>query len=496
MPKHIMTFDIGTSSLKTALIDEWGKVVAEGGASYPIKQPKNGWAEQDPEVIWKHICETSRVVMRKSSVARDDVHGVVFVAPWKNIICLNNQGEVLRDSIIWMDSRAVVQAERLNKSAGTFVGTGQEYWPRLMWLKENQPEIWQQSNHIVGLNTYFKYRATGNLFTEPSDDFIRSDNPELNDYYQQVLRAADLMDDLDKFPLSRKAQETIGVLTVAAADELGLRGDVPVFGGFGDLVAITWGVGRSQLDDVHLYFGTSSWLVSIIGKRSDLDAPLYFSIDRETQGAVYALQTGCLALDWLADQVYRVERTILESDIYNLISKEAGQIAPGSEGVIAAHWLNGELAPFSQNAKGFFLNLSINHDRRHMARAMMESICFTHRHNLERLHGLSGRLQNHIRVVGGGAVNDVWMQMLADILQIKVQIPEAPRYTGTIGAYYCAAMGLGWLNDLNTMADKVAIQKEFIPNPGNKDVYDNNYRVYMKIHSALKDIHRDLNGEY
>jgi xylulokinase len=271
---------------------------------------------------------------------------------------------------------------------------------------------------------------------------------------------------------------------------------VPVFGGFGDLVAITWGVGRSQLDDVHLYFGTSSWLVSIIGKRSDLDAPLYFSIDRETQGAVYALQTGCLALDWLADQVYRVERTILESDIYNLISKEAGQIAPGSEGVIAAHWLNGELAPFSQNAKGFFLNLSINHDRRHMARAMMESICFTHRHNLERLHGLSGRLQNHIRVVGGGAVNDVWMQMLADILQIKVQIPEAPRYTGTIGAYYCAAMGLGWLNDLNTMADKVAIQKEFIPNPGNKDVYDNNYRVYMKIHSALKDIHRDLNGEY
>lgn len=496
MPKHIMTFDIGTSSLKTALIDESGKVVAEGGADYPVKQPENGWAEQDPDVIWRHIGETSRAVMRKSGVAGEDVHGVVFVAPWKNIICLSKQGDVLRDSIIWLDSRAVVQAERLNKSVGKFVGTGQEYWPRLMWLKENEPEIWRRSAHIVGLNTYFKYRATGNLCTEPSDDFIRSDNPELNDYYQQVLRAADLMDDLAKFPPARAAQEKVGMLTAAAAGELGLGDNLPVFGGFGDLVAITWGVGRAQLNDVHLYFGTSSWLVSIINKRADLDAPLYFSINREMQGAVYALQTGCLALDWLVDQLYRVERTILASDIYSLISKEAGQIAPGSEGVIASHWLNGELAPFSKNAKGLFMNLSINHDRRHMARAMMESICFTHRHNLERLHGLTGRPLNAIRVVGGGAVSDVWMQMLADIVHIKVQIPAAPRYTGTIGAYYCAALGLGWLNDLNEAADKVAMEKEFIPNPAHRDVYDNNYRVYMKIHAALKDIHRDLNGDY
>ncbi|RPD99709.1 carbohydrate kinase [Candidatus Pantoea deserta] len=496
MPDHIMTFDIGTSSLKAALIDRLGKVVAEGGTSYPVDQPEPGWAEQDPELIWKHICETSQSVISRSAVTHDEIQAVVFVAPWKNIICLNEAGELLRDSIIWMDSRAAKQAEKLNAAAGRFIGTGQEYWPRLMWVKEHEPELWQQSAHIVGLNTWFKFKATGNLLTEPSDDFIRSQNPELNDYYQSVLNAAGLTGDIDKFPPARDSYEAVGTLQETAASQLGIRAGVPVMGGFGDLVAITWGVGRSQLRDNHLYFGTSSWLVSIINKRSELDAPLYFSIDKATEGAVFALQTGCLALDWVVNQVYRVERTVLESDIYSLIGKEVNQIPPGSDGVIATHWMTGELAPFSKNAKGLFLNLTISHDRRHMARAMMESICFTHRHNIERLNALSGTTLDHIRVVGGGAVSDVWMQMLADILQIRIQIPEAPRYTGTLGAYYCAAIGLGWLESLAEVADNISIQKEFLPNPANRDAYDRHYRIYMKIHPALKDIHRELNGEY
>lgn len=493
---HIMTFDIGTSSLKAALIDQSGKVVAEGGTSYTVSHPKPGWAEQDPEEIWNHICATSQDVISQSAVSANEISAVVFVAPWKNIIALDDQGKVLRDSIIWMDARAAEQAERLNQSVGKFVGSGQEYWPRLMWMKEQEPELWHRARHIIGLNTYFKFRATGEFYTEPSDDFIRSANPELNDYYQTILKAADLLTDTEKFPVAKDATEIVGNLTETAAQQLGIASGTPVIGGFGDLVAITWGAGKAQLSDAHLYFGTSSWLVSIIKNRSELEAPLYFSINQDKEGAVYALQTGCLALDWVIDQVYRTERSVLGPDIYRFIGNEVSQISPGSDGVIATHWLTGELAPLSKNAKGSFFNLTTNHDRRHMVRAMMESVCFTHRRNISTLQERSNTQLSHIRVVGGGAVSDVWMQMLADILNISVQVPESPRYSGTLGAYYCAAQGLGWLNNADAMGSEVNIGKVFTPNPVHREIYDRNYRVYMKIHPALKEIYNELNGEY
>ncbi|MFD9663143.1 FGGY-family carbohydrate kinase [Rhodococcus sp. NPDC059968] len=496
MPEYVMTFDIGTSSLKAALIDRTGRIIAEGGATYQVNQPHPGWAEQDPEEIWEHVCATSQAVLRRSSASPVDVHAAVFVAPWKNIIGVDADGNVVRDSIIWMDYRATEQAARLNATHGSFVGTGQEFWPRLMWMKENEPDLWSRSDHILGLNSFLKFRATGAIGTEPSDDLIRSQNPRLNDYYAAVLESAGLTEDLDKFPPATEATDAVGTLTARAAEGLGLRKGTTVFGGFGDLVAITWGVGRAQLGDAHIYFGTSSWLVSLIEDRFQLDAPQYFSVNSKTEGATFALQTGCLALDWLVDQLYRVERSVLNGDIYSLIGKDVEEVPPGSDGVLATHWLTGELAPLSKNSKGMFINLTTSTDRRHMARAMMESVCFTHRRNLDDYARRTGTRPETIRVVGGGAVSDVWMQILADVLQITVQVPDAPRYTGTLGAFYCAALGLGWIQDLDAVADAVRIQKQYQPNPANRDVYDRNYDTYLKLHDALQDVHTDLNGNY
>ena len=357
-------------------------------------------------------------------------------------------------------------------------------------------DSWRQSHHILGLNSFLKFRATGTISTEPSDDLIRSQNPRLDEHYAAILESAGLTEDLDKFPVQLDSTANVGTLTAAAAARLGLREGTKVFGGFGDLVAITWGVGRAQLGDAHIYFGTSSWLVSLVEDRFQLEAPQYFSVNAKTEGVMFGLQTGCLALDWLVDQLYRVERSVLDGDVYGLVGKDVEQIPPGSEGVMATHWLTGELAPLSKNSKGMFLNLTLSTDRRHMARAMMESICFSHRRNLNAYQERTGNVLDSIRVVGGGAVSDVWMQILADVLQITVQVPDAPRYTGTLGAFYCAALGLGWIKDLDGVADAVRIQKEYRPNPANRAVYERNYRVYEKLHPTLLDVHTELNGAY
>ncbi|WP_210435109.1 FGGY-family carbohydrate kinase [Saccharopolyspora sp. ASAGF58] len=494
MSKYVMTYDCGTTSLKAALIDLEGTVVAEANETYALRQPQPGWAEQDPAELWEAVCRASRRLMSHS--AAEDVVACVFVAPWKNIIPVDADGVVLHDSIIWLDSRAIEQAARLNEAVGEFVGTGQEYWPRLLWLKENEPEIWHRADKIIGLNTYLKWRATGRFVTEPSDDFIRSPKPEVADLYTRIIKAAGLVEDLGKFPEQTRSTDIVGSLTAAAARDLGLREGVPVLGGFGDLPAITAGVGRSGFNDVHIYFGTSSWLVSVVPDRSSLDAPLNFSFDADREGAVFALQTGCLAYDWATEQLYRAEKGVLGDSLHDFLAKEVASVEPGSLDLVATHWLAGELPPLSKNAKGIFLNLTTSHDRRHMLRAVMESICYTHRMNLERFSRSTGAQLESIRVVGGGATSGVWMQMLADVLQMRIEVPRAPRYTGALGAYYCAMIGLGQIADYDSIVDEVPIERVFTPNPENEAVYDRLYDVYRQLSPALRDVFDQLNGKY
>lgn len=153
MNEYVLAYDCGTTSVKTVVISGKNKVICDARAEYALTQLHPGWAEQDPEELWQAICRTTKESLLKADISAEQVIGMVFAAPWKNIIPIDKDGNVLRESIIWMDARATDQAERLNQKLGFFVGTGQEYWPRLMWVKENEPEIWKKSKYIFGLNT-------------------------------------------------------------------------------------------------------------------------------------------------------------------------------------------------------------------------------------------------------------------------------------------------------------------------------------------------------
>ncbi len=496
MGNYILAYDCGTTALKTVLIKMDGTVMGDSKADNPLIQLYPGWAEQDPETLWDCVCTTTKDILQTYKIAPKKVAGLVFVAHWKNIIPVDKDGAVLRNSLIWMDARANEQAARLNEAAGFFVGTGQEYWPRLMWVKEKEPALWKQADKIMGLNTYFKWRATDEFVTEPSDDLIHSFNPKMQSYYDKVIDAAGLSEDLHKFPKLMQATDKVGGLTSKAAKELGLAEGTPVFGGFGDLPAITVGTGCCQKNMVHAYFGTSSWLVDILDERKEDYAPQYFTFNHEYEGALFALQTGCFAYEWAIDQFYHEERKRLGDSVFGFVERELETIPAGSEHLIATHWLTGELPPLAKNAKALFMNITSSHDRRHMVHAVMESICYTHRSYLEMYEEKRGQKISSIRVVGGGAASDLWMQMLADILKVTVEVPESPRYTGTIGAYYCAMVGLGQLKDYNAIYDAVRIQKSFVPRPENEKIYDKLFHVYKKLFPALKDLYSELNGVY
>ena len=227
----VMTYDFGTTSLKAALVDKAARIIAHANEGYPLFQPRVGWAEQSPRLLWEAGAQAGKRALEQSGLSRDAVRSIVFVAPWKGVIPVSGNGDVLRDAMIWMDSRAAEEADELNERAEEFIGTGQEYWPRLMWLKRHEPEVWQTSRWIMGVNTYLKWMATGAVVTEPSDDFIRSERPSLHGRYQRIFAAAGLTDDVAKFPHSTAAGEIVGHLAEPAAAHLGLTAGIPVFGG-------------------------------------------------------------------------------------------------------------------------------------------------------------------------------------------------------------------------------------------------------------------------
>ena len=203
-----------------------------------------------------------------------------------------------------------------------------------------------------------------------------------------------------------------------------------------------------------------------------------------------------MAFDWAVEQLYHAERKTMEGKVFDLVNQDADSVAPSSDGLIATHWLTGELPPLAKNAKALFLNITSSHDRRHMIRAMMESLCYTHKNYITQYEEKTGQKPSSIRIVGGGSVSDVWMQMMADVLQIRVEVPESPKYTGAVGAYYCVMVGLGKIENYDAIYDAVKIQRTFEPQAENAEVYDKMFHVYQKLYPALKDIYNELNGNY
>lgn len=492
----ILAYDFGTTSLKAAVIED-GRLVAEANSAYPIRQEQPGWAEQDPDLLWDAACQAGRRALEGSQTgegASRVVDAVVFVAPWKAIIPVAD-GAPLRDAIIWMDGRAAAQADRLNAAVGEFVGTGQEYWPRLMWLKESEAAVWQRAEWFMGMTTYLRWRATGVVVTEPSDDFMRSEASMVAARLQAVLRAAGLDGDVDRFPPVVASTSIVGRVTAEAAAQLGVPEGTAVAAGFGDLPAITVGADAARAGDVHIYFGTSSWLSVVEEAHTPIDAPLHFALDENTRAATFALQTGCLAYDWIVEQMYGAEKAHLNDGIQQLVNAEVAEVPAGADNLLATHWLNGELPPLSKSAKGLFLNLTTSHDRRHMVRAMMESICYSHRASLARWEEQTGERRDEVRVVGGGAVSTVWMQMLADVLGRTVVVPDAPRYAGVLGAYACAETALIAAGGAaRVVASSERPVARFTPDPANVPVYDRLFAISQRLFPALSEIFADLNA--
>ncbi|MBQ6088693.1 MAG: hypothetical protein IJK95_03960, partial [Firmicutes bacterium] len=281
------------------------------------------------------------------------------------------------------------------------------------------------------------------------------------------------------------------------ASDLGLIPGIPVFGGMIDVPAAAAGCGCLKEKDAHIYLGTSGWLSALLREPVELSEGAYLipSIDPDLMIYGGCTNACCKMLNWAIDHFYSKEHEEMGSKVFDLINKEASGISAGSDGLYATPWLFGEQFPVCDpNARAMFFNINEKHSRAHFINAVMESICFSMKGQLELLKKDAGFTPEVLGADGGGSLSDHWMQMMADVLQIPVRIPENTRHSGALGAALAAAIGLGWCT-FDDAGSLIHTEKEFLPRPEYKDLYESKYENYKMIYEMSKEMFSRLNAE-
>ena len=305
--------------------------------------------------------------------------------------------------------------------------------------------------------------------------------------------------DLDKLPKLVKSTDIVGGLTEKAANELGVPVKTPVFGGCDDTQSAAIGSGANGDGEAHIYLGTSAWAgiptKKILKHKSG--AVCIQSADPEMNIVVGITESAGSNFDWAIERFYKYEKDHNGiENVYNIINEETKDIPPGSDHLIFTPWLLGERCPVSTTTtRGTVFNLGIEHARAHFITAMLEGVGYNLRWIFENYKKDFGFAPGKIRAIGGGSVNDKWMQAIADITGKNIETLTNPTMSGAMGAAATAFVGLGILPDFKSVNKFISVNKTFEPNLENKKIYDELFENYKDIYRSLKKTYLKANSK-
>lgn len=504
MESFVISHDVGTSSVKSILLNQEGEVMAHHTTSYPFQYPNPGWVEQNPEDYWNGIVKNTRSIIGNIRVDQSKIVGMVFSTQAMGIIPIDSSGKVLHPNITWVDGRAEDQAnELMNKLGGKklfkkIVGieiTGKDVIPKLRWLKTHKPDIYNSAEHILDVNAYLKFRATGKKVFEWSGACSYGFNLKKKDWERMLFKAAGI--DIKKLPPLVRSTDKIGQLTTEAASELGLTENIIIYGGCDDTQSAAMGSGANGEGKAHIYLGTSAWAGITTAKniKHKNGAFCLQSADPHMNLLVGITESAGSNFDWLIENFYKLEKADPKiENIYQFIDSETEGIPDGADHLIFTPWLLGERCPVSTTTtRGTIFNLSLEHKRGHMVKAMLEGIAYNLRWILENFTKDFGLNVDSIRVIGGGSVNEKWMQDIANITGKKIETLSEPTMAGAIGAAACAFVGSGAYSSFNTLNNLLRLEKEYLPQPDKQEIFNTLFKSYKSVYFGLKKAYKQIN---
>lgn len=502
---YLIGVDLGTSGTKTVLFAEDGTVAASCTIEYPLYQPQNGWAEQDPLDWWNAVCGTTKAVIAKAGISAREIKGVGLSGQMHGLVMLDKSGNVLRKSIIWCDQRTAKECEEITQKVGAenlikitanpaltgFTAS------KIMWVKNNEPEIYEKCAHILLPKDFIRYKLTGEFATEVSDasgmQLLDVPNRKWSD---QVLDALQI----EKSLLGKvyESPEVTGKVTKAASDLTGLAEGTAVVGGAGDNAAAAVGTGTVQDGRAFTTIGTSGVVFAHTSKLSIDPKGRVHTFCCAVPGAWHVMgvtQGAGLSLKWFRDNFCHEEMIAaagMKKDPYFLMDKQAEEIPIGSDRLLYLPYLMGERTPhLDPNCRGVFFGLSAMHTRQHLLRAVMEGVTFSQRDSVEVLREMGVSI-NEMLACGGGGSSPLWRQMLADVYGCPVKTvvsKEGP----ALGVAILAGAGTGVYSSVQDgCAAVIKTNPPQNPISQNSAEYEKFYSIYRALYPALKNNFSEL----
>ncbi|MDL2323654.1 xylulokinase [Ruminococcaceae bacterium OttesenSCG-928-A16] len=504
MTQYILAHDLGTSGNKATLYGLDGILAASVLCEYPTFTPHPGWVEQNPDDWWQAVCTGTQQLLQKAGVQPGQVAAISFSAQMMGCLLVDAKGQPLRNMIIWADTRAAKQEKEMEELLGmefVYRTTGHRISAsysaaKLLWVRENEPEVYAKAAKMLHAKDYIIHKLCGQFVTDYSDaSGTNLFDINTKEWSMPILQALDINPAL--LPNAYPSATVAGGVSTRAAAETGLLQGTPVVIGGGDGSCACVGAGVVKEGTAYNVLGSSSW-ISLASKTPVYDKEMrtfnWVHLDENLYTPCGTMQAAGYSYQWYKNVLCGAETHAAAqagSSPYKLIDEGAAQAKPGAGGLLYLPYLLGERSPrWNHEARGAFVGLSVNSSKGDISRAVLEGVGFNLRVILDILR--AGHPIQEITMIGGGAKGAVWLQILADIWQLPLQLPTYREEATSMGAAICGGVAIGAYQGYNVIEKMNKPQQTVQPNPKLAPLYNNLYAAFNTAYQNLVPTYTQL----
>lgn len=496
---YLLGIDVGTYESKGVLTDLEGQILAQETVPHDLSMPRQGWAEHDADAVWWHDLKyLARTLVRQAAVDAREIVAVGCSAIGPCVLPVDDDGAPLRPAILYgIDTRAVQEVTELTERLGDSwiveeTGTSlsaQAAGPKILWLQRHEPDVWRRTKHIMTSTSYLVYKLTGRVVI---DHYTATAYGPLYNIrtcgweprgLEEVCSAA-LLPELDW------STSVAGRVTEKAAAETSLAAGTPVIVGTADAAAEAVSAGVVSPGDTMLMYGTTSFFIEICADLPE-SARLWPAVF--LQPNTYALAAGMATSGaltrWFRDHFAPLERQVEDgggANAYQVLAELAASIPAGAEGLLMLPYFSGERTPLNDPlARGVLAGLTLSHTRAHVYRALLESVAYGIRHNLEEMSA-GGQMPSRLVAIGGGTKNRLWLQIVSDVTGYAQEVRTTPG--ASYGDAFLAGMGVGLFPNTETILGWLGEAETIRPNKRVKPLYDEYYQQFRALYDVTLDV--------
>jgi xylulokinase len=500
--KYLLGIDIGTSTCKVAIFNRQGEVIASQMGDYQVYYPKPGYVEQNPEEWWEAIYKTINATLLKAGIDNEDIAGIGVDGQSWSAIAIDENGKVLTNTPIWMDTRANDICGRLNKEIGedaifNLAGNSLQAsytTAKILWYKENLPQVYESIYKILQSNSFIVYRLTEVLSQDKSQGYgLHCFDMRAGTWDEKMCKRLGIP--LDFLPDIYDCHQVVGYVTEKAAKLSGLAVGTPVVAGGLDAACGTLGAGVIHPYETQEQGGQAGGM-SICLEEYSADPRLILSY--HVVPNQWLLQGGTTGgggvMRWFEKEFADFEREEGQrtgKSSLELLNEIAGKVNAGSDGMIFLPYMAGERSPiWDVHAKGVYYGLDYSKTKGHFVRAAMEGVAFSLKHNLD-VAATAGAHINELRAMGGSANSLLWTQIKSDVTGKPIAVPSSDTAT-TLGAVILAGVGVGMYRDFEEAVEMtVKVRRYHVPNMENHEIYKENYKLYLDLYKNLQNVSKE-----